>query len=689
MSLNACSLCQAPTLKTFKNDRCRGCHEIERNRENTREIQLKFSSASAFNDRIFQACLQELTQFRVQRIDVREVARLASILSHEPMEKPRSWAEARVLSNRLAIRFSNNRTSNNDLILRIAEDLEKSGEIKEPDFSLAPRYEKALNLFDPAVREHIEHYLAEIARGQKTRVTALNMIRSLMRLQQFLNGNIFNPEPEAARAYFKLSPPINVKTTRRTLVNFKRFYRWSIKQRLTTTNPFESWHPECMIRTCKTCEKTCLFSNHDQVCDACYWDVIYLAKLDRISQSYRTPSSYNQHLFDLYIRYVKRAQIRSRHIILTRALIKYLEANSIPAIRTWYEIKALSNDFSQKQKYSEKMEHPFLKIGKMLQELGVLSVRQTDSEIHLKTLYSKCAPETARVLRRYDQQLIKMRHSMSGRHGTIRFIFEFQHWVTINEPGLGLFTLHEETALRYLKARNDGDRSGIRRQVLSKFYRWAQLERLTLLNPFKGIPVPKPAKTLCVCSDQQIKLIERYVKNKKSDPEYALILALVLYWGVTSRELALSSIEIYDCQIWINLYRRELSRRRKSHNRDQILKLPLNPPWLASLQKRYISMWRERFENAKKTFSNQPLLLKRLSIDRSIRPLSMTTVIDIFCRASIAATGQRIPPNVVRRTSGHIHVDYGDASRLTKLGWSKTHSNEFSSRQRTYFSAEK
>jgi hypothetical protein len=323
----------------------------------------------------------------------------------------------------------------------------------------------------------------------------------------------------------------------------------------------------------------------------------------------------------------------------------------------------------------------------MLQELGVLPVRQLDKEVALEALFSRCDPETARVLRRYCEQLAKTRYATRGRYGAVRMVFEFQLWLTKHELELGLFTVSEKNVLRYLHALNDRDRSGIRRQVLSRFYRWAQVEKLTLMNPVQGVPVPKMAKILEVCSDHQIRKIELYVKNPASDPEYALILALVLYWGITTLELALSSVDFRDSQIWIILYRRELSRGRKTHYRDQVLKLPLDPLWLASLQKRYTQLWRERLTQAKKNFPNQPLILRRSARDRSTRPLAVGRVIDLFCDATIAATGQRIPPNVVRRTSGHIHVDRGDASRLTKLGWSKTYSHAFSYRPRTYFTS--
>jgi site-specific recombinase XerD len=244
--------------------------------------------------------------------------------------------------------------------------------------------------------------------------------------------------------------------------------------------------------------------------------------------------------------------------------------------------------------------------------------------------------------------------------------------------------------IEYLRTRGDQDRSGIRRKALSRFYRWAKSEKLTLMNPVEKIPVPKLARSLLVCSDHQIRQIESFVKNPESDAEYALILTLVLYWGITTLELTLSTIDIRDGQnLWISVHRKHLGRWRKSHNRDQVLKLPMTPSWLAALQKRYIQLWRERFEQSKKSFPLQPLILSRSARCRTNRLLHNHSILDLFYEASLAATGQRIPPNVVRRTSGHIHTNHGDASRLTKLGWSKSTATDFSFLPRNYFSPAK
>jgi hypothetical protein len=286
------------------------------------------------------------------------------------------------------------------------------------------------------------------------------------------------------------------------------------------------------------------------------------------------------------------------------------------------------------------------------------------------------------MMRRYGEHLQKAKYRNLSRYGTIRTIIEMQQWLGKNRPEFNLLTVNQEIVGQYILALNDQDRSGIRRYVLRRFYRWAQSEKRVLVNPLDGMPMHQSIRKLCVCTDHQIRQIESFVKNQKSDPLHALLLTLSLYWGLSAKDMALASIEIHDSQISVMHYRQPLSRRRQTHYREQILKLPLIPDWLAQLQKRYIRVWRERYEEVPKSFPVQPLVLAR----RNNRHLNSTKVMLLFYEATIAATGSKIPPNVVRRTSAHIHTRQGDASGLTKLGWAQTRCHDFSIYPRTYFS---
>lgn len=50
--------------------------------------------------------------------------------------------------------------------------------------------------------------------------------------------------------------------------------------------------------------------------------------------------------------------------------------------------------------------------------------------------------------------------------------------------------------------------------------------------------------------------------------------------------------------------------------------------------------------------------------------LSRKTIHGRFQNATFEATGIEIPPKVVKQTCGHLHSQSGDASALSRLGWS-------------------
>jgi hypothetical protein len=668
---------------------CRACYELKRNEAIVREIELNFPRVGAFNERIFRKILDHLGQLTIQRLDIRMLERMAHILNGEQLNQPGTWPEARLLSRRFGIVYSVQRKCTCP-ILRIAVELEKEGAIPHETY-WERRYDHVMKRLAPEVRTLVEIHVAKLIGGRPLNSEPVKAALRILHFKKFLKEkDLLCADRRDAETYFQsFDPPLSVVVQSLILQQLRRFYSSCVERGLASENPFEGFRPESMLRTCERCKKTRYFRNLNHLCDNCYLVKNYWVGFDRIVQTYRDTSSYNRHLFDLYVQYVKCYRLTEHHLATTKSLIAYLESKPMPVIRSWSDIAAVSKDFADKQKRPIKRGCPFFKVGKTLQELGVLPNRQTDKEALIETLYKRCDPETAQMLRGYCKQLIKMKYAMGGRYGTIRFVFEFYHWLVVSQPDLGLFTVSEETAVIYLNQLQDGDRSGIRRQVLRKFYRWARSERITLMNPFEKIPVPKPSKGLEVCSEKQIKLIESFVKNTESNPEYALILALVLYWGLSGVELTMSTIDIIGSQIWIKLYRREISRRRKSHNREEVLKLPLQPTWLASLQIRYIKLWRERYDRATKSFPIQPLILCQSLRGRPNRHLSKHSLWTLFYDATLAATGEKIPSNVVRRTSGHIHTDHGDASRLMKLGWSKTYSNAFSSRPRSYFKATK
>jgi hypothetical protein len=110
------------------------------------------------------------------------------------------------------------------------------------------------------------------------------------------------------------------------------------------------------------------------------------------------------------------------------------------------------------------------------------------------------------------------------------------------------------------------------------------------------------------------------------------------------------------------------SSGNRYYNRKQILELPENPEWLRSLQRRFIETWQLHYAKTKRSYPCPRLVLPRHH--HYTRQLSPTTLLDRIYGATLAATGRKIPPKVLRQTCGHLHTRNGDGSVLTKLGWS-------------------
>ena len=681
-----CFLCKKRARALFWGC-CRRCSALMGNVRQVEEVDRNFKSKSPFNHRVLKLFLADLRPVALKPRHVKMVKRVAEALSSEIFHVPGTWAYARTVSKKLDVRYPK-RLELSCPVLRITKELETEGKVALDHPSLR-RLEIVLEAFDSKTRKGVEEYLHFAAKDSP--YMAHSIARSLRHYHRSLKGgDLFDPNIEQARFYFEGSTSWALATEAEIWVLLNRFYYWSVEKRYSRLNPFENFCPEKLKRTCPKCAIEFYFRRHDQHCPSCAVPVPVQKKFERLVAQYQAASPYNQQLFELYRKHVSLLTITSKHIEMADAFMKYLATASIPAIRSWKEALALSQQFLNSQKQELRAPCPIMTVAKMLEELGVLPIRQIDREIHLEKIYSRCDADTAFALRRYSEHLLRIRCAKRGRYSSVRTVFEFYLWLMDHEPSYALFTASEEVVTRHLLSRRNKDHSGIRRHTLNRFYSWAKFECLTLLNPTEKIPVPKPQRSLLVCSDHQIRLLESYVKKPESDPEYALILTLALYWGLTVLELALSTIEIRDSrELWIYVYRKELGRGRKFYNREQVLKLPLNSPWLAALQTRYILMWRERYEQARKDFPTQPLLLSRARQGRTNRHLHNHSALDLFYEATLAATGTRIPPNVVRRTSGHIHTDHGDASRLTKLGWSKSMATDFSFLPRNYFSSTK
>jgi len=77
---------------------------------------------------------------------------------------------------------------------------------------------------------------------------------------------------------------------------------------------------------------------------------------------------------------------------------------------------------------------------------------------------------------------------------------------------------------------------------LSVFYKWCKHAKIILANPFEGIKISNPRKEVIICDDHIVSQIMEFIKNPKSNPEQAFLLALILIWGLKSNDLSYAKI---------------------------------------------------------------------------------------------------------------------------------------------------
>lgn len=406
-----------------------------------------------------------------------------------------------------------------------------------------------------------------------------------------------------------------------------------------------------------------------------------LAKLDGHPSLAKIKVEYNQYLFRLYLQYINRYYLKYPILKQSEELLAYLTENRISPFTTWEKIYNESRLFGQQYEVIMGLTGcPFIKIGKMLNELGVLPPKSEDfSQYYIRTL-KRFPLEKLEIIERF----IAFEKNKNIFDKTIilrlEFLLYLQQWSTVDICFLNTIDIQNY----YIFLKDNGHSQYYISQShtsLSEFFKWCKLEKLIFINPCFGIKRKWPVGQLTVCDDHTVKRLMDFIKNQKSDPEQAFLLALILIWGFKSEDLSFSKIEIKDNTFKIILRRKKLGTV-KYYNRSQILDLPKDPKWFYSLQKRFYKKWLAQYNQLQKAYPNYYLMLPRY---RSVQALTAGTIQARVFEATIAAVGKKIPPKVLRKTCGNLHSSSSDASLLSALGWSSEYCFKYTWLPRNYF----
>lgn len=399
--------------------------------------------------------------------------------------------------------------------------------------------------------------------------------------------------------------------------------------------------------------------------------------LENFESTFKPKSEYNKYLFELYIKYLRRFILSNIHLQQAKAYMQILESKDFPAFKSWDEIKKESKAFKIRFGVKRNSGCPFRKTGLMLEELGVINFKQKCFEVTFEQA-NTLSPQQKNQIEQFKLFLETTRRSENTIITIINVVTSFGKRMT--ELGRhDIMNVSSNDISEFLdkaKAKNLSQ-SRIMQiySYLNLFYRWSLSKKYLIYNPCASIKVSKALPRLYICSEKQCQNLFKFIRDEKSPPEHAFLLALILIWSLSSEDLRYAKIESDETRRKLSItFHRHKLYFKKHHNREQTLKLPQQPEWFYKLQIRFYKYWIAQYQSLKKSVPHQYLMLPRR---RHIQPITKDTLRRRVTEATFLAIGEEVPPAVLRKTSGYLHSMKGDASILATLGWTKETSFDY------------
>ncbi len=454
----------------------------------------------------------------------------------------------------------------------------------------------------------------------------------------------------------------------------------------------------CLSSTgpCVICNKVRRFYIKSKECSSCQEDprarqILLTLEFDR-----EPLTPYNQHLFALYLTYLRRYALRNYHARQAIDLRDILIRNEIKAIQSWMDIYQSIKKYPIAAPRGKREGCAFTKIGSMLEELGVLPPRAEEKGRQIENLLTGLSSSSQFAVKLFFKALTRAGRTPGTIHKYLYHFREFERWMVANiSKEATLITANQIFLENYLAHLHDlySDQESQGRSkfiyeaysAMDCFFRFCVSEKKLINNPCAKIQVSQTQKRIHICTADQIKKLQVYIKSPSANPEYAMLLAMVLFYGLTTNDLKCAQLaEPFEAKIIkIILRRKPRSHGKKHYHRPQIITCPMHPSWFLRLQNEFLNFWRLLYVQVKSTYPRFSFLLPRHR--KYNRPLATDTVRERMAEATIAATGVNIPIRVLRQTCGHLHTHYRDASALSTLGWSPEFAYYFSWGTRTYF----
>jgi len=426
---------------------------------------------------------------------------------------------------------------------------------------------------------------------------------------------------------------------------------------------------------CKRCQKECWIKNIHQLCGHCYRDNPNRRALENIEDKFSPKSKYNQLIFELYLKYIRRINIGGPVRQQAFQFKQYLEQQIISPLLNWSQI------YSESQRYlmtTPKLHCggcPFRKIGKMLEELGVLSVQPDDCKMYFAKIKKEVSQLTNGTIDPFISYLKNSHRKLATTIRILQIIRDFAKWLRWQKD-FYLLEIHPIIISKYADFLVSSNCKATRQSqimgYLRMFYKWCFQHELISQNPCEKNLDNRPAAQISICTQEQHQKIFKFIKNPHSNPEQAFLLAIIMVWALKNEDLRFARVEFDKNKFKIILANRKATYSLK--NREQVLVLPSEPQWFYLLTNRFKQYWFVQYERLGKTFPHQNLILPR---NAYVRPLVKGTVVSRIREATIAATGEKILPSTLRKTAGYLYINQNDASMLSRLGWCPAYTFKF------------
>jgi hypothetical protein len=416
------------------------------------------------------------------------------------------------------------------------------------------------------------------------------------------------------------------------------------------------------------------------LCYVCYEDALVRDKLQ--FETLKVP--YPQLLFDLYLTYIRRYDLKYHHLRQARKLKSILETYPPRPFKSWLDVYQYDEKYPLPHKPNSTKGRATLKIGFMLEELGVLPPREEEVGRQVRSALAGFSKQERLWI---DLLAETLNHSRRAENTVCKLLINLKLFKRFckSQKTPDLLAVNQELVEKYLISLHGKNPAYIRTTFcsLNQTYRFLKFKKAIFTNPCAKIKISRIPLKLCVASEKQIHDLIAFVKSENSNPEWAILIVLILFYGLTPIQLTQAQC-LYQNSLKIILRRKPITRGRRFYNREQTLSLPQSPPWFLRLQEKFFDQWSILFKKTKKSYPHRPLLLPYHA--KHNRPICTHKVRERIKSATCAATGHHIPARILRQTCGHLYSQNGDASILSTIGWSPQFAFTYTWAPRTCFS---